>query len=89
MDPAGQNKLLDVIKIIGPSNIQCIKHKNTYKFFEINTRFSAGGLPLSTESGINFPILLIKILLNENIDKNKLDYKENLYMSRYLAEIFI
>ncbi len=86
---ANVKKLLTVIKIYGPSNIQCIKDKDDYKFFEINTRFSAGGLPLTTESGINLPIILVDLLLNKQIKKEKLDYKKNLYMSRYLTEIFI
>jgi len=81
-------KLLKVVKIIGPANIQCIKTENKYSFFEINTRFSAGGLPLSTHAGVNLPALLIKILFNHPISKHELLYRDNVYMSRYLTEVF-
>ncbi|OGY79340.1 MAG: hypothetical protein A3B74_00645 [Candidatus Kerfeldbacteria bacterium RIFCSPHIGHO2_02_FULL_42_14] len=80
--------LVSYVKIIGPSNIQCIKNQGIYTFFEINTRFSAGGLPLTVVAGVNLPALLVKIHLGMEIHPEELLYRENVYMSRYLTEVF-
>ncbi|MFA5927119.1 MAG: ATP-grasp domain-containing protein [Patescibacteria group bacterium] len=80
--------ILSLIKIVGPANLQCIEENGEYKFFEINTRFSAGGLPLTVAAGLNTPVLLIKMLLDLNIDPTELEYKPDVYISRYLTEVF-
>ena len=76
-------------KIIGPANIQCIIVKDKPVFIEVNTRFAAGGLPLAVYAGANIPLLLIKLLLKEKITKKDTDWKEGVYMIRYLTEVFI
>ena len=73
-------------KIIGPGNIQCILNKKRCYFIEINTRFAAGGLPLTVASGVNIPLICIKLMLGHKIQKN-IDYITNLRMIRFLTEI--
>jgi len=34
------------------------------------------------------PLLLVKMLLDKPIRDEELEYKENVYMSRYLTEVF-
>lgn len=81
-------RLLETIQVVGPANLQCIEHQGVHKFFEINPRFSAGGLPLSTKAGINFPEILVRLLSGETIDPNEFNYQDNVYMSRHLTEVF-
>ncbi|MEZ5334864.1 MAG: ATP-grasp domain-containing protein [Methanolobus sp.] len=80
--------LIKKIGLSGPANIQIIKSGDKLKVIEINPRFAAGGLPLSTAAGVNIPLLLIKMLLGEKIQMMP-EFKENLYMIRYLTEIFL
>jgi len=80
--------IFEILSIPGPSNVQCKKVGESYSFFELNPRFSAGGLPLTTEAGVNMPLLLVKMLLDKPIRDEELEYKENVYMSRYLTEVF-
>ncbi|MBC7086481.1 MAG: ATP-grasp domain-containing protein [Methanomethylovorans sp.] len=82
------SEIIKKLGLTGPANVQMIKSGEKLYVIEINPRFAAGGLPLTTASGVNIPLLLIKMLLGENIDKMP-DFQENLYMIRYLTEIFL
>jgi len=73
------------LKLAGPANIQCFKVGPKFYFTEINPRFSAGGLPLTVAAGINTPELLLKMAKGEKINPQT-EYKDNLYMFRYLTE---
>ena len=81
-------EIIKKLNLIGPANIQCFKIDNKFMFTEINPRFSAGGLPLAVEAGVNTPELLIRMAKNEVL-KEHMNYKKNLFMLRYFTEIFI
>ncbi|MFX0196956.1 MAG: ATP-grasp domain-containing protein [Candidatus Hodarchaeota archaeon] len=81
-------ELVQKIGIIGPANVQAIiTPQDEIKFIEVNPRFAAGGLPLSIQAGVNFPLLALKLFLGQEIKTP--DYEENLYMIRYWTELFL
>lgn len=80
--------LIEKTGLCGPANVQMIKSDSGLQVIEINPRFAAGGLPLSTAAGVNIPLLLVKMLLGETPEKMP-EFKENLYMIRYLTEVFL
>jgi len=81
-------ELVQRIGIVGPANIQTIiTPQDEIKFIEINPRFASGGLPLSIQAGVNFPLLLLKLFLGQEIETP--DYEANLYMIRYLTELCV
>jgi carbamoyl-phosphate synthase large subunit len=74
----------------GCITIQCIKKKNKdIKFIEINPRFG-GGFPLSAEAGADYPLFILKMLINANFDRNLQDsWLDGYSMLRYDDAIFI
>lgn len=72
----------------GPGNLQVMKSEDGMYVIELNPRFSAGGLPLATASGPNFPLMLLELLF-EGTTEPHMDYTKDLYMIRYLTEIFL
>ena len=79
------SKINKKLNIKGPANIQCFKNGDEVRFTEINPRFS-GGLPLTIESGVNTPLLALKMAAGEEI-KPIQDFKV-VKMCRYWEEIF-
>jgi carbamoyl-phosphate synthase large subunit len=77
--------IADNLKFYGPANIQCFKHNDEVKFFEINPRFS-GSLPLTTAAGINEPLFALKMANGEKIKPN-FNFK-SVKMCRYWEEVF-
>lgn len=74
--------------INGPANIQFkIKEEKIY-LIEVNPKFAAG-LPLTVASGVNIPLVLIKLALGFKVAKSELRYKTDFYMLRYWNEIFV
>lgn len=87
-------KICAEIKMIGACNMQFFincnyDNENEATLIEINPRFSAGGLMLTTEAGANIPLMVIKEILGMEINKNGINIEPNVYMSRYFEEIFI
>jgi len=81
-------KIVEELKIIGPSCIQCIKtSKNEIKFTDINLRFG-GGSALSFKANINLMRNYLQLLNNENVKPN-FQFIENLVMLRNYNEIFV
>lgn len=74
-------------KIRGACNFQFFKNGNNIWFTDVNLRFPSGGLPLSVESGVDIPEILIKILLGEPVDGYHSD-RQPRTMYRYFEEIF-
>ena len=75
---------------VGCLTIQIFFHKENEKILgiEINPRFG-GGYPLSYLAGANYPLWLIKeYLLNQKINVFD-DWKDNLLMLRYDAEVLV
>lgn len=75
-------------RIDGPANIQCIVNKNGIYLIEVNPKFSAG-LPLTVASGVNIPLILIKLAFNLSVEKNEFKFKDGIYMFRFWEEIFV
>lgn len=87
------NESIEIIvskgKLVGAFNIQYFKiHENKFLIMDVNTRFAAGGLPLSIKSGINSPLVILKLALGQKVQKN-MNYKKNIVMIRYYTELFL
>lgn len=80
-------RISQALLIKGPCNIQCRVKEGSPKFFEVNPRFS-GGLPLTIAAGVNSPLLLVKLALNEKVDRSCFDFEPGVYMARYFEEVF-
>ena len=76
-------------KIVGVCNLQFMREGNTYYFIEVNPRYAAGGLMLTTNSGVNLPLLALKIMQGITIDQSELNHNSGLKMTRYWQEIII
>ena len=71
----------------GTITIQLFKTEDRIIFIEINPRFG-GGYPLSYLAGANFAEYMIKDFLKEELRYNE-DWKDNLIMLRYDAEVLV
>lgn len=80
-------RLLLQLGLIGPCNVQLFLDGDTVCFSEVNPRLAAGGLPLSVESGVNIPELMLRLADGESLTYQ--DYKAEIVMMRYLTEIFL
>jgi carbamoyl-phosphate synthase large subunit len=88
-------KLIDAVRTvaeklgaIGPINVQCKLHEGEYYFFEINAR-TAEALVMSLGAGVNFAVLMLKLLHNEPITETDLEFRPNTYMVRHYSELFL
>lgn len=83
------SRILSEIEIRGPINIQYfILENETPLIIDINTRFAAGGLPLTIKAGINFPLETVKLSLG--IPTKDFDgYRVGVTMIRYYTELFV
>jgi carbamoyl-phosphate synthase large subunit len=82
------NDMASRLGFIGPWNIQLIKTIDGPKIVEINPRFG-GTTSLIIAAGINYVELAIKVFTNQRISSEELEYKDNIFMTRYNEEIFI
>ena len=83
----GKN-ITEKLGAIGPLNIQCFMKDEEISFSEINPRFG-GGLPLSLAAGANYPLLLMKMVLGEEISGNVDDFEDGVVMLRYEDAVFL
>lgn len=83
------NKIIHKWLFRGCVNFQYILEDGVPYFIDVNLRFPAGGLPLSVESGLNIPKLIVEVL-NKNVVEQFFLSKEksSLSMYRYYEEIF-
>lgn len=81
-------RIIKLLKIKGPGNIQCFKSGNKYLYTEINPRFSAGGLSLTVRAGANTPLMLVKMALGREVMPVR-EFKDNIIMMRYYTDVFI
>ena len=73
------------IVFYGPVNMQFKKDRfGKIKLLEINPRLS-GGLPITYQSGINIPLLIVKTAFSQKISPQELKWKETV-VYRYLQE---
>ena len=78
-------KIVSKINFYGPVNIQFKKDRfGKIKFQEINPRLS-GGLPITYQSGVNLPLLTIKVDSSQEIKPQELLWQET-FVYRYLQE---
>ena len=81
-------KIVKFLDIKGPSCIQIKQDKSgVYKLVEINPRLG-GGTIMSINSGVNIPLIILKLLCNIDIGKKELEYK-SITVLRYYQEIII
>lgn len=86
------NEILKISKhyhMSGVVNFQFILNDGTAFFTDINLRYASGGLPLSVRSGMDVSQILLQLLRNEPVDKNK--YRSDRLrrkMKRYFSEEF-
>jgi carbamoyl-phosphate synthase large subunit len=80
--------IVEKLEGIGPITIQCFKKGDEIKFIEINPRFG-GGYPLSFAAGVNYPELLIRMVLGEKVASRLGEFEENLIMLRWEDAVFI
>jgi carbamoyl-phosphate synthase large subunit len=79
-------KIVEKLRLIGPSCIQCIKDNKGPKFTEINSRFGGGSI-LSIKADPTIILNLIRIIKGQKPIKSK-GFKKGLTMLRYYSEIY-
>lgn len=81
-------QIAEKFQIKGVGCSQCkVKNEKIY-FIEMNPRYGTG-VSLSIGSGLNIPLLHLKLALNLPISEEELKFKDNYIMTRYWEEIFI
>lgn len=75
------------LDLTGPLTLQFIENTETQELFlmEVNARFG-GGVVLSIESGFNYPLMMIKELLQQT--NSRAHFKKSMVMKRYFSEVF-
>ena len=76
------------LSFAGPINIQCRMRGDQPVIFEINPRFS-GGIPLTSAAGADFPKLLVRLAMGEEVEPAIGRFKDNLWMTNYEASVFL
>lgn len=74
-------KVVEQLGLIGVSNVQVIKRNSDMVFIEVNPRFASGTLPLVVNSGLDIPLLMLKIMLGDPI--GSITIRDKLKMTRY------
>ncbi len=75
--------------IVGPANFQFIHTSQGRNVFtDFNLRMASGGMPLSVESGLDIPEMVVRECLGKSIAQFRSDRKERT-MYRYYEEYFV
>jgi carbamoyl-phosphate synthase large subunit len=74
--------LLQHLRAIGPTTVQCFFDGDCIQFTEINPRVG-GGIPLTIAAGADYPTQIIRMALGEHIKPCIGDFIDDLYMFRY------
>jgi carbamoyl-phosphate synthase large subunit len=75
------------LQLVGPANIQCMWDGNKASLIEVNPRFS-GGIPLTIESGADFPAWLVQMRAGRRIRPQIGMFQENLTMMSFEDSVF-
>jgi carbamoyl-phosphate synthase large subunit len=75
------------VRFVGPVNIQCRIARGQPTVFEINPRFS-GGIPLTIESGADFPAMLLQLALGRDVEPRIGSFRDGVWMSNYESSVF-
>jgi len=78
----------DILPFAGAVNIQCRVVNGEPVVFEINPRFS-GGIPLTIQSGADFPRMLADLALGRAVAPSIGDFRDGLMMTNYEASLFL
>jgi carbamoyl-phosphate synthase large subunit len=81
-------ELVSLGELIGPTNIQGFLLDGSFTVTDVNTRFAAGGLPLTVAAGANIPLITLKLALGLSVPPQE-EYREGLTMIRYYTEMFV
>ena len=76
------------IEFWGPLNIQCRMRGTEPVIFEINPRFS-GGIPLTIQSGADFPQMLVRLALGRRVDSEIGRFHNHLWMTSFEMSYFL
>jgi carbamoyl-phosphate synthase large subunit len=90
-DPALEDEIVRMVSLLGlhgPANIQAFRRGGEIFFNEINPRFS-GALALSLAAGLNSPLMLLKIALGLPVKSVLARTCIGLTMLRYWDEVFV
>jgi carbamoyl-phosphate synthase large subunit len=77
-----------VLPFVGAVNIQCRVVNGRPVVFEINPRFS-GGIPLTIESGADFPRMLVDLAAGRTVEPAVGHFRDQLWMTNYEASVFL
>lgn len=81
-------KVIGSLNIIGPANLQAmILPNDVIKVIEINPRFG-GGVPLSYQGGVNYPLIIARMSRGEKIKPFIGEFQDGLAMLRYDTPIY-
>jgi carbamoyl-phosphate synthase large subunit len=78
----------DALPFVGAVNIQCRVVNGRPVIFEINPRFS-GGIPLTIESGADFPRMLVDLARGRSVEPAIGRFRDQLWMTNYEASVFL
>jgi carbamoyl-phosphate synthase large subunit len=76
------------VPFVAAVNIQCRVVNGTPIVFEINPRFS-GGIPLTIESGADFPRMLVELAAGRRVAPSIGRFRDQLWMTSYEASVFL
>lgn len=80
-------RIVEALHLVGSSNVQVIVRNKEQIFIEVNPRFASGSLPLAVASGLNIPLIMVKLMLGELIPK--LSLQNGKKMIRYWDFIIV
>lgn len=80
-------KVSELLGIKGVANIEVFKKGSEIILIEVNPRFSAGSI-VSCVAGVNIPEIVVGIFAGEKIELERLEWRANIYMTRYWQEVF-
>ena len=66
-------KFIRLSKYTGVSDFDVVESKGRYILIDTSCRFS-GSVGMAHLGGVNFPLMLIKYILGQKFDKNKIKY---------------
>lgn len=78
----------EALSFVGAINIQCRIVNGRPIVFEINPRFS-GGIPLTIESGADFPRMLVDLAAGRSVEPAIGHFRDQLWMTNYEASVFL
>jgi len=80
-------KIVEGLRLPGPSNVQCKRTEDGLKFYDVNPRFGCGGLPLTVAAGLNIPKILVHLIMQWPLPE--LRVKPGIVMLRYYDSLIL